>query len=82
VDVYNGLLKYKGRDIVIVIDNNNEAWFYAKQIAVVLGYNDQSARSIVREYVDEFNKVTYETIKVHDPIAVEWYQLRQQDRAF
>jgi hypothetical protein len=29
----------------------------------VLGYNDQSARAIVREYVDEFNKVTYETIK-------------------
>ena len=63
VDLYDGLLVYDGKDIVILIDDENEPWFYAKQIMDILGYGDTSTRSTMREHVDDLNKIAYSSIK-------------------
>ena len=63
VDIYNGILKYNNSDIVIVIDDNNEIWFYAKQVAKILGY--KSTREIIKKHVDPLNSVNYESIKTY-----------------
>ena len=63
VDIYNGVLKYNDSDIVIVIDDNNEIWFYAKQVAKILGY--KSIYEIIKSHVDPINKVTYGSVKTY-----------------
>lgn len=63
VDLYNGLLTYGGKDVVLLIDDNLEPWFFAKQILNILEYDTKSTRTTLREHVDKFNKVTYESIK-------------------
>lgn len=40
IDIYNGILKYNNNDIVIVVDEHNMAWFYAKQIIDILEYKN------------------------------------------
>ena len=47
VDIYNGSLKYNDSIIVIIIDDNIEIWFYAKQVAVRIGY--KSVHEIIRK---------------------------------
>lgn len=60
IDLYNGLLKYNNNEIVIVIDDDNMLWFYAKQIAKILEYKDP--RRAIAD-IDLFYKTTYEYIK-------------------
>ncbi len=62
VDIYNGLLTYDGKDIALVIDDENEPWFYAKQITAILGYDGKGSRKTVRDHVDVINRVKYESI--------------------
>ena len=61
VDFYNGLLKYDDNDIAIVVDEDLNIWFYAKQILDILKY--KNSRDILKKFVAEFNKITYESIK-------------------
>ena len=61
VDIYNGIINYKGSKIVIVIDQNNTPWFFAKQIAKILKY--KNTNSIINKLVDNINKILYESIK-------------------
>ena len=61
INIYEGILKYKNSTIVIVIDDQNEIWFYAKHITNILEY--KSPREIIKKHVDPINKTTYGTIK-------------------
>ena len=40
IDLYNGVLKYNGNEIIVVIDDDNILWFFGKQIAKILDYKD------------------------------------------
>lgn len=61
IDIYNGLLTYDDKDIVIVIDENVMLWFYAKQITKILNYKNSS--NIINRFVNHTNKTTYDNIK-------------------
>lgn len=63
-DIYKGLLTYDGKDIVIVIDDTNESWFYAIQVAKILEYDNNSTNKIIKHFVDPENKVSFGTIKM------------------
>jgi len=63
IDIYNGILKYNNKDIVIVIDETPMIWFYAKQISDILEY--KNSNNIIKKFVDSINKTTYEQIKQH-----------------
>jgi prophage antirepressor-like protein len=74
VDIYNGLLKYKNNDIVIVIDDTNIIWFYAIQICKILEY--KSTNKTLQHNVNKNNKVSYQTIKIYSK-----YMYNVQDHA-
>jgi len=61
VDLYNGILKYNDKDVVIVIDNDNQIWFYGRQVAKILNYKDTN--DAIRKKVFPENKLIYEHIK-------------------
>lgn len=60
IDLYNGLLKYNNKDIVIVVDPDMIIWFYGKQIAKILKYKNN--RDMIK-HLDNDNKKTYIDIK-------------------
>src|SRR5437879_5284128 len=74
IDIYNGLLKYNDNDIVIVIDNFLNIWFYGTQISKILEYKDTNAA--IRTRVSIINKTTYENIKEYSK-----YKYNVQDHA-
>jgi prophage antirepressor-like protein len=37
-DINDILLKYSGKEILVVLDNNNKVWFNATQICNILKY--------------------------------------------
>ena len=61
IDVYNGIIKYNNKDIVIVIDENIMIWFYAKQITDIFKY--KNSNNIIKKFIDVTNKTTYDNIK-------------------
>lgn len=63
VDIYNNILKYEGSEIIIIIDQDNNAWFNAKQICKILEYDKNGTNVIVKRYVDYQNQTTYDNIK-------------------
>ena len=73
IDFYNGLLKYNDNDIVIVIDDMNFIWFYARQIAKILKY--KSINEIIGR-LDKDNKKPYSDIKQYSN-----YKYNIQDHA-
>jgi prophage antirepressor-like protein len=74
IDIYNGILKYSGKDIIIVVDETIISWFYAKQIFDILDY--KNSRDILKKFVDISNKTTYESIKQYSK-----YKYNVQDHA-
>jgi len=38
IDIFNNLLKYNEKQIIIIIDINNNIWFKTKDILIILGY--------------------------------------------
>jgi prophage antirepressor-like protein len=74
VDLYNGLLKYNNKDIVIVIDELMNIWFYAKQIAKILEYANTAIT--INQQVSNINKTTYEQLKNYSK-----YEYKIQDHA-
>ncbi|AYV77499.1 MAG: BRO-N domain protein [Dasosvirus sp.] len=74
VDVYDGILKYNNKDIVIVIDKYSNIWFYGKQIADILEY--KNSRLTIIQKVREYNKTTYGEIKEYSK-----YKYNIQDHA-
>ena len=40
IDYTNMLINYKGETIYIVIDDNDEPWLKAKDVAILLGYEN------------------------------------------
>jgi prophage antirepressor-like protein len=67
-------LKYDNNDIVIVIDNLLNIWFYGAQISKILEYKDTNAA--IRLKVNTINKTMYENIKEYSK-----YKYNVQDHA-
>lgn len=63
IDIYKNILTYEGSDIVIVIDPDNNIWFYAKQIINILEYKNEGTNVILKNFVDKLNKTSYKEIK-------------------
>lgn len=54
IDIFNNILKYKNKEIIIIIDNDNMPWFSAINIATILEYSD-TKRAIINN-VDKKDK--------------------------
>ena len=63
IDIYSNIMKYKGNDVVIIIDYDNEAWFFAKQIINILEYSHDGSNAILNKFVDNINKTKYKELK-------------------
>ena len=63
VDIYDNILKYEGSEIIIIIDQDNNVWFNAKQICKILEYDKNGTNIIIKRYVDYQNQTTYSNIK-------------------
>ena len=74
IDLCNGLLKYNNQDIVIVIDEHMNIWFYASQITEILEYINKA--TTIGQQVSAINKTTYEQIKNYSK-----YKYNIQDHA-
>jgi prophage antirepressor-like protein len=61
IDIYNGILRYDNNDIVVVIDDDYNVWFYAKQILNILKY--KNSNNILGFFVDPVDRTTYGSIK-------------------
>lgn len=50
IDIFNNLLKYNKKQIIVIIDNNDVPWFSAIDVAEILGYveTDKAIRMHVR----------------------------------
>lgn len=51
VDIFNNILKYNDQEIIVIVDDELNSWFYAIQIAKILDYKLQN--KAIRELVDE-----------------------------
>lgn len=60
IDLINGIIKYDNKKIIIVIDEDQIIWFYAKQIAKILEY--KKTRNAIQQLSSKF-KTTYDVIK-------------------
>jgi prophage antirepressor-like protein len=61
INVFDGILKYDNDEIIIIIDNKNDVWFYGKQIVKILEYKNTNAA--INEKVNKNNRITYYEIK-------------------
>lgn len=60
IEIENEKLIFNDRSITILIDNKNQIWFKAKDIATILGY--KKTRNVVFAHVDDINKTMYKNI--------------------
>jgi prophage antirepressor-like protein len=65
IDLINGIIKYDNKTIIIVIDEDQIIWFYAKQITKILEY--KKTRNVIHQLSPKF-KTTYDIIKKYSKI--------------
>lgn len=73
IDFYNGIIKFNGTNVEIIIDPDNTIWFYGNKIAKLLGYKDRR-RTI--SSISHESKTKYENIKGYSK-----YKFNVQDHA-
>lgn len=57
------LLKYSGKEILVILDNDNKVWFNATNICVILKYS--APRNIIhklvdKEFIKQFKNIVYD----------------------
>lgn len=61
IDIYNNILAYNDTDIIIIIDDNNMAWFCANDIAGLLEYKDR--QYAISQHVRNNYKTTFQSLQ-------------------
>src|SRR5947209_2124490 len=60
IDIFNGVIKYDGNEIIVIIDDNNVPWFSASNVSKILGYieKDKAIRMHTKKHDrKQFNKI-------------------------
>jgi len=54
IDIYNNLIKYDNKEIIIIIDDSGEPWFSGSDIGILLGYSN--TRKAIIDHVSKNHK--------------------------
>ena len=61
IDIFNNIIKYNNNEIKVIVDDRDNIWFCAKDVARLLEYAD--TKFAIRNNVAPVNKIFYRTLK-------------------
>jgi prophage antirepressor-like protein len=68
VNLYNNMLTYDNKDVVVIVDNDNQLWFHGKQFAKILNY--ANPKNAISDHVYEHEKITYGDLKKYSDVVL------------
>ena len=61
IDIHNNLLKYNKTELIIIIDDKTDPWFFATRVAEILGYGNPT--KAIQTNVDEIDKKEFRELE-------------------
>lgn len=61
IDIFNNIIKYNDHEIIVILDDDNNPWFSAKNIALLLEY--VHTEKAITKYVNDRDKKTFDQLE-------------------